>query len=300
VLAPPGRYLWVTLELRGDTARTPRVRSLRAEYPSHDWLQRLPKTFSRDAVVADFLRRYLAIFDGAMSELEARSTFRLALIDPNSAPPDLLPWLASFVGLVLDDRFPVAARRTLIAEIADLFRYRGTIHGLQRFLEIYLGVPIQIIEHFRLRGVGAQLSAEPQTDAPTRSVLGAGFRIGGPIGTGETTTLAPNVGDAFRARAHRFSVLIAGSLTNDQRDVVDNIIKVHRPAHTLYDFCTVDAGIRVGLGLLVGISSVVGRTGGFTTAQIGSFTLGREAVIGRPESAAPLDANPIGGGLRVG
>jgi phage tail-like protein len=300
IIAPPGRYLWVTLELRGDTARTPRVRSLRAEHPSHDWVQRIPKTFSTDADVGDFLRRYLAMFDGTLSELEARSTFRLALIDPKAAPPELLPWLASFFGLVIDERFPEAARRTLIAEIVDLFRYRGTIHGLRRFLEIYLGVPIQIIERFRLRGVGARLSASPQPDAPARSVIGGGFRVGGPVGTGEPTTPEPHIGDAFRASAHRFTVLIAGSLTTDQRSVVESILQMHRPAHTLYDYCTVDAGMRVGLGLLVEISSMIGRTGGFSTAQIGNATIGRDSIIGRPSLGTMLDGKPLGEGTRVG
>jgi len=62
--APAGRYLWITLELRGNTKRSARVRCVRAEHPSHDYLRRLPRTLSRDASAATFLLRYLAIFEG--------------------------------------------------------------------------------------------------------------------------------------------------------------------------------------------------------------------------------------------
>ena len=48
VRAERGRYLWVTLALRGTGRQTPRIRTVRVEYPSHDYLRRLPKTFSRD------------------------------------------------------------------------------------------------------------------------------------------------------------------------------------------------------------------------------------------------------------
>jgi hypothetical protein len=60
------------------------------------------------------------------------------------------------------------------------------------------------------------------------------------------------------SHAHRFSVLIPASLTEEQLDVVRRILEVHRPAHTIFDVCTVGAGMRVGRGLHVGISSMVG------------------------------------------
>ncbi len=108
-LAPPGRYLWVCLELSGDTRATPRIRALRVEYPSHDYLRRIPQTFSRDDQVASFLRRYLAIFEGAMGELEAEADARRVLLDPRSAPAEILPWLAGFLGLTFDERMSLCA-----------------------------------------------------------------------------------------------------------------------------------------------------------------------------------------------
>lgn len=301
---PAGRYLWVTLELLGDTKATPRVRSLRAEHPTHDYLRRLPKTYSRDEGAASFLRRYLALPEGFLGELEAKSAERHALLLPKSAPPEALPWLASFLGLVLDERFANApggrdARRLAIAQAHWLFRFRGTVAGLKRFIEIYTGTPVVIVERFRLRGLGAAVLGDTGT-AITTSVLGGGFRVGGAVGEETPTPVGGSLDDAFQTHAHRFAVLVPAPLSAEELDVVRRILEVHRPAHTLFDLCTVDAGMRLGLGLHVGLSSIVGATGGFDTLRLGVTTLGRDAILGRPEAGGALGSARLGEDSRAG
>jgi phage tail-like protein len=299
VLAEPGRYLWVTLELRGTRRVSPRVRDVRVEHPSHDYLRRIPKTFSRDPVDADFLRRYLALFDGLLNGLETRAAFREVLLDPFGTPEEMLPWLASFLGLTLDTRWPVQARRTLISEVAWLFRFRGTIPGLSRFLEIYLGEPVILLEHYRLRGMGGAILGE-SGPVQSRAVIGAGFRVGGAIGEPDESPLTGSVEDAFETHAHRFSVMIRGILSEEQLAVVRYILDVHRPAHTLFEICTLGAGMRVGRGLHVGISSTIGRTGSFRTLQLGAAALGRGGIVGRPDAGTSLEVARLGRGSRVG
>jgi len=297
ILAGPGRYLWVILELSGNTRFTPRVRSLRAEYPSHDLLRRLPKTFSRDEAAASFLRRYLAIFDGALGELDSRASLRHPLLDPLAAPAEILPWLAGFIGLVLDERWPEQSRREIIKEAIWLFRFRGTIAGLSRFLQLYTGTQIIIIEKFRLRGLG---SIGEAGGLESRSILGAGFRVGGAIGETEEVQLSGSEQDAFETHAHRFSVIIPASLTTEQLAVVQQILDVHRPAHTLVDVCTVGAGMRVGRGLHIELTSIIGRTGGFAPLQLGGSTLGRDTLIGRPVAGTVVESSRLGSDSRVG
>ncbi|HEX3131864.1 MAG TPA: phage tail protein [Thermoanaerobaculia bacterium] len=259
VIAPPGRFLWVTLELYGDTQVTPRVRSVRVERPAHELLRHLPRAYSRDEAAADFLRRYLAPLEGSLAELGARAAARRALLDPWSAPPEMLPWLAGFVGLVLDERWPVQAKRRLVEEAAWLFRFRGTVPGLRRFLEIYLERQVLLVEHFRTRGAGS-----------------------------------------FEAHAHRFSVVIPAALDGEQLDVVRHVLEVHRPAHTLYDLCTVGTGMRVGVGLHVELTSVVGRSSEFRALQVGAAALGRGSVIGRPVAGTRTGKSRLGRDSRVG
>jgi phage tail-like protein len=270
--ADAGRYLWLTLELRGNTRVTPRVRCLRAEHPAHDYLRRLPRLFSREEADASFLRRYLAVVEGFLGEIEARAVDRSILLSPRATPDEALPWLASFVGLILDERWSRAprpggrtsdARREIIELAAWLFKNRGTVAGLRRFIELYVGAEVVLLEHFRLRGGMQQM-------------LGAATVTGSD------------------ARAHRFTVLIPASLTEEELDVVRQILSVHRPAHTIFDVCTVGAGMRAGRGLHVGISSIVGPTGGFGMLRLGTSALGRGAIIGHPVDSIKPGTSRVG------
>lgn len=299
VIAPPGRYLWVRLALRGTGRATPRVRSLRAEHPSHDLLRRLPKTFSRDPRVGDFLRRYLAVVEGVLGDLEGRADARAVLLDPQASPEEALPWLASFLGLTLDERWPEPARRQLIDEIPLLWRCRGTVAGLSRFLELYLGRRPVIVEHFRLRGLGGALLADEPSALFAGAVVGANFRVGGAVGSADAEPLAGDAETAFETHAHRFTVLVPAVLDADGMDVVRDVLETHRPAHTAYDVCTVATGMRVGIGLHVELLSAIGRTGGWDTLLLGGSRLGRDAVVGRPTGGAVLGVDRPGHGMRL-
>jgi phage tail-like protein len=300
VAAPPGRFLWVTLELRGPGRSTPRVKSLRAEMPGHDLLRRLPRAFSREARAADFLRRYLAPLDGALGDLDARASQRRALLDPESTPAEALPWLASFLGLALDERWPIAARRQLIVEAPWLFRFRGTLPGLSRFLELCLGTGVLIVEHWRLRGLGGGLVGE--AGPPTsRAIVGGGFRVGGAVGElDEVAVGGPPAEDAFATHAHRFTVIVQRVLSAEESAMAAFVLDEHRPAHTLYELCTAASGMRVGLGLLAALSSIVGRGAGFEPLELGGSRLGRDAVLGRPVAGTRPGTSRAGFDSHVG
>ncbi len=230
------------------------------------------------------------------------------MLDPRSAPAEILPWLASFVGLLLDERMGHAprpggkiedVRRTLIAEATWLFRFRGTVPGLRHFVEIYLGIQTILIEKFRARGLGGALLSD-SGGLSSNSILGAGFRVGGAIGEDETQLLSGSIEDAFDTHAHRFSLIIPASLTSEQLDVVKQILDLHRPAHTLVDVCTVGAGMRVGRGLHVELTSIIGRNGGFSQLQLGNAMLGRGAILGRPDAGTVIGGSRLGEDSRVG
>ncbi|MGH8934517.1 MAG: phage tail protein, partial [Egibacteraceae bacterium] len=298
VQAPPGRYLWLRLMLDGTTSVTPRIRAVRAEFPGHDLLRRLPRAYSRDVAAASFLRRYLALADGLLSEIQDRAVRRDLLLDPFGAPPEMLPWLASLVGLTLDERWPELARRTMLAEAICLFRRRGTVAGLRRMLKIYLDCDVVILESFRMRGTGgASLTGDAGGAGPqgaANAVVGFGFRVGGEVGEQTAQPLSGTAADAFQTHAHRFSVIVPRDLDGEQLDTVGHLLDLHRPAHTLVEVCTVGRGMRVGLGLHVEVSTVVGRSSGFRRAVLGGHRLGTNAVIGKPRAGVRPGASRLG------
>jgi phage tail-like protein len=300
VIAAPGRYLWVVLELKGGARVTPRIRSLRVEYPAHDWLRRLPRIYSRDEAIADFLRRYLALFEGKLRDLDLRAANRHVLLDPKAAPAEVLPWLAGFIGLLLDERWPERARRELIENGIWLFRFRGTVMGVKRFLEIYLGRRITLVEHFKVRGLGGAIVGAD--DALTsNAIVGAGFRVGGRVGDEQAISInEQSIEDAFETHAHRFSVIVSASLSQEQHEVIAHILDEHRPAHTLYDLCSVDAGMRAGIGLYVELTTIVGRSAAFGRLQVGGSLIGRGAVLGRPGPGTRIGGSRLGSDSRVG
>ncbi len=89
---------------------------------------------------SEFLGRFLLIFESILDPIE-RSIDQLdRLFDPRVAPEALLPWLATWVDLVLNEQWPLANRRALVRAAAELYRWRGTRRGLAAYLRIYTGV----------------------------------------------------------------------------------------------------------------------------------------------------------------
>ena len=62
----------------------------------------------------DFLGRFLLIFESILGPIERIADSGHFYFDTRLAPPDMLPWLAQWVGLVLDERWPEDRRRQLI------------------------------------------------------------------------------------------------------------------------------------------------------------------------------------------
>jgi hypothetical protein len=58
--------------------------------------------------------------------------------------------------------------------------------------------------------------------------------------------------------------------------------------------------MRVGRGLHVELTSIIGRSGGFSQLQLGGATLGRDAILGRPNAGTSIGGGRLGEDTRVG
>ncbi|MBI5564841.1 MAG: FHA domain-containing protein [Chloroflexi bacterium] len=104
----------------------------------------------------EFLGRFLLIFEQILTPLDRQIDQLYQYFDPRLAPPDFLPWLASWLGLVLDERWPEGQRRELIRAAVELYEWRGTRRGLSEFLRLYTGFTPDIVEP----GVGKGAKAD--------------------------------------------------------------------------------------------------------------------------------------------
>ena len=107
------------------------------------WLQHLPYIYSED----EFLGRYLLIFEDLFGPLDQIISHFELFLDPRTAPESFLSVLASWLGLVLDDRWPAEQRRALLQSAVELYDFRGTHKGLARLLEATTGCAVEIAEN---------------------------------------------------------------------------------------------------------------------------------------------------------
>ncbi|GAB4445386.1 MAG: hypothetical protein OHK0015_47600 [Chloroflexi bacterium OHK40] len=111
-------------------------------YAADDYLALLPPIYHDDL----FLRKFLLIFKATLDPLDRMIAQIHHYFDPRVAPEHMLPWLAAWVDLVLDERWPEARRRELIGAASTLYRWRGTRRGLSDYLRIYTGTAPRIVE----------------------------------------------------------------------------------------------------------------------------------------------------------
>ncbi len=104
-----------------------------------------------------FFGQFLNIFEAILGPIEQMIDQLDCYTDPWLAPEGLLPWLATWLGLGLDERWPLEQRRALIDAGAELYRWRGTRRGLRQFLQIYTGVTPRIIEWHQPEGAAERL-----------------------------------------------------------------------------------------------------------------------------------------------
>jgi len=122
----------------GEPASPPR--SLEDD-PGSIYLYNLPDTFREN----DFLRRFLLIFEDIWEPLEQRQDHISMYFDPRTCPESFLPWLASWLGLVLPT-YRLEVHRHLLTQAMDLYNWRGTRYGLIRMIEVCTGLTPEILE----------------------------------------------------------------------------------------------------------------------------------------------------------
>ena len=111
------------------------------------YLQYLPAIYHQEDISGgNLLKDFLQIFQHIFSGLEVKIDQIYSYFNLDLAPLDFLPWLASWVELVLDESWSEEKKRNLIKIATELYKWRGTIKGLKYFLDWFGEVEIKIQE----------------------------------------------------------------------------------------------------------------------------------------------------------
>lgn len=105
------------------------------------YLDHLPSIYH-----TDFTSRFMAMFEAILMPISWNVENFDLYLNPNTAPPAFVDWLASWFGIVFDETWSLEKRRIVLTEIDKLLSRKGTKWALNRMLEIYLGQPAEIIE----------------------------------------------------------------------------------------------------------------------------------------------------------
>jgi len=151
--------------------------------------------------------RLLGLFADVLEGLEERVYGLHHQLNAGQAEAGFLPWLASWVALLLDETWEESKRRELIRRIVQLYTVRGTVEGIRQFVEIYTGIKPEIVEEY-----------------------GAGWRIG----VRSTVEVDTRVYGTWEENVHRFSVLVATfeDFDAERREKVRERVLIEKPAHT--------------------------------------------------------------------
>ena len=311
IQSPPGRYLWLRLTFNSEGAASPILRSVRAYYPRSSSLQYLPAVYSEDAPGRDFMDRFLSIFDTIWNGISDQITGMARYFDPAATPTetkkpgdvDFLSWLASWLDLSLDRHWPEEKRRRLLEQAHRLYALRGTPEGLRMHVQLYTDVEPRILEHFKLRRwtfvnhvrLGDQTALWGETIVKRLQLDGYSR-----IGEFQLIDSGDPLRDPFHHDAHQFTIFVPlrGPESETQKQTLDRIVEMAKPAHTLGQVSFVQPRFRVGLQSFVGVDTVIGRYPDQTV--MGEARLGFDSALGPSSDEAQPPTMRVGVRTRIG
>lgn len=100
----------------------------------------LPGVFQEDVVTQNLT----AALDEVLAPVFATLDSLHAHVDPLLCPEDFVDWLSGWVGLVLDETWPIERRRALVAQAVAVYRMRGTVAGLRAEVAIFTGGTVEV------------------------------------------------------------------------------------------------------------------------------------------------------------
>lgn len=111
----------------------------------HPVLDTLPGIY-RDPVAGALLAALCEAFDRSLAPVHTVLDNFPAHLDPRTTPPDVLEWLADWVGIALDGVDDDGRRRELVLNAGRSHALRGTARGLRETVAMAFGVAATAVD----------------------------------------------------------------------------------------------------------------------------------------------------------
>ena len=132
----------------------------------------------------EFCQRLLGALDEVLAPLFLTLDCWDSYLDAKLAPDDFVDWLASWIGVDIDETWSLERRRRLIQDAVGLYRIRGTGFGLQAHIKLYADVTPAIEESGGCAWSQTANTPLPGSDDPHLTVR---VRIDDPASINRTT-----------------------------------------------------------------------------------------------------------------
>jgi phage tail-like protein len=147
-----GQYLWLAIEVAGEAPGV--LGDMWIQNPGDNFMQTFPEVYQDEG---GFFHRYMSVFSSIYADVQKEIDGMGRYMDVDEAPAKMLPILAGWLGLRVENDFPdEAVLRRLLKEVYQLNKMKGTRWAVERLAEIVLGEEVQVIEKNLLNGVEAE------------------------------------------------------------------------------------------------------------------------------------------------
>lgn len=244
----------------------PTLKSIELHADEPGLLEYLPHIYRAQGDPGAFLDPYLRLLASGNDDVVDALEDLVQQFNPATAEDrdgaKWLDWLASWTDAMIDESWPTARRRRVVANAFEANGRRGTAEAMRDRIGLELELDATIIEPGDLASVwvlgdeSAELGMTSMTSAAPAdgSIVGATAHVDRSHLIGPGDVGAPLFGDL----AHRFHVIVGSlGLDEDRAAQLRTIIEREKPAHTHAHICCPDPGFRLGLGGRIGIDLVV-------------------------------------------
>jgi phage tail-like protein len=194
----------------------------------------LPELFQESEVPSQptpAVHRLLDLIESVFADFGGKVDQISDFFDPAEAPMEFLPWLASWMALVLRADWEESQQRAVIAKIIPLYRKRGTRGGLEEYLKIYAGEGVTIKDEVAPLDVG--VSSTVGVDTVIGGLPPYFFIINVAFGEPEPAKL--------KAKAK----------------AVEAVLEIEKPAHTFYKLNLQAPTLQIGTRATIGKDTLI-------------------------------------------